>query len=92
MKKPLALAFAALVLSAGAALAAPLAASAAQAASQPQSAAAASGYGSQNRYAWLDDQDGVHLMPLYSVSRNEAAAPLLCGTCVLVNRTGDGER
>ena len=97
MKNSLVLAFA-LALSAGAALATPVAALAAgdvttqngvqtaQAIGRSSNQAA----GSQDAYAWLDYQDGVHLMPSFPLARLPSNDPLPCGVCALVNATGGG--
>jgi hypothetical protein len=100
MKKSLALAFAAVALSAGAALATPVAALAAgdittqngvqiaQAIGRSNDHAA----GSQDAYAWLSYQNGVYLMPSFpAAARLSSNDPLPCATCALVNATG-GER
>jgi hypothetical protein len=58
-----------------------------EAASQTQSAA----YSNQHPYAWLDYQNGVHLMPSSPVARRAASAPeLRDSTAALMNQTGDG--
>ncbi|HTU54641.1 MAG TPA: hypothetical protein VMF62_11785 [Acetobacteraceae bacterium] len=85
-------------------LAAPVvseAASVSRTAAQPQSSVAASdpagttyasSYAAQHPYAWLDYQDGVHLMPVSPVAHAGATGPVVqCTVCELMNRTG-GER
>jgi hypothetical protein len=59
-----------------------------EAASRTQSVA----YNNQHPYAWLDYQNGVHMMPSSPVARRASSAPVLrCGTCELMNETG-GDR
>ena len=68
------------------------AASVVRTAGQPLSSATASAsYASQRPYAFLDYANGIHLMPISPVARRAASAPALrCGTCVLMNETGNG--
>ncbi|HTU54050.1 MAG TPA: hypothetical protein VMF62_08775 [Acetobacteraceae bacterium] len=75
------------------------AASVAQTAGQPQATSTdpawttyASGYGAQHPYAWLDYQDGIHLMPVSPVAHSGATGPAVRdSSAALMNRTG-GER
>ena len=67
------------------------AASVPQTASVPQSAVFASGYDAQHPNAYLDYQNGIHLMPISPVARGAAGVPLQNSADALMNRTG-GER
>ena len=67
------------------------AASVPQTASVAQSAVFASGYAAQHPYAYLDYQNGVHLMPISPVARGAASPMLQNSAAGLMNRTG-GER
>jgi hypothetical protein len=46
--------------------------------------------GNQDPYAWLNYQNGAYLMPFSRVAHLPSNDPLLCGTCALVNSTGNG--
>jgi hypothetical protein len=87
MNKSLVLAFAALALSAGAALASPVAAIVA---SDPPAASVTVVAHNPGWTSSLDYQDGIRLRPLVGLSQNSNIHPL-DSTAGLVNMTGGGQ-